>query len=238
MIAARAMMAARAAIIVATALAGLAAGARPAAAQLTVDVQAGTLGIGGALAWPLAPQLAVRVEGNSFLDLIANERAGGNRYRARLSLNNAAALLDWHPAGGGFRVSAGAVYDGNRLSGDSEPSSIGTYTIGHLLLPAAVVGKLHAKVDYARLAPYLGIGWGTAPRAGPGFGVAADLGVAFQGRPRVTLALEPPPGSPLNTPGVMALLAPELALEAARVEQKIDGYRYFPVLTVGISYRF
>jgi hypothetical protein len=36
----------------------------------------------------------------------------------------------------------------------------------------------------------------------------------------------------------MALLAPELALEQAKVEQKIDGYRYFPVLSVGISYRF
>jgi len=225
-------------MIAALALAGLAAGARPAAAQLTVDVQVGTLGIGGGLAWPLAPQFAVRVEGNSFLDLRANERAGGNRYRARLSLNNAAALLDWHPGAGGFRVSAGAMYDANRLDGDSEPSSHGTYTIGHLQLPASVIGTLHGKIDYATIAPYLGIGWGTAPRAGPGFGVSADLGVAFQGRPRVTLTIEPPPGSPFNSPAVMALLAPELALEAARVEQRIDGYRYFPVLTVGISYRF
>ncbi len=36
----------------------------------------------------------------------------------------------------------------------------------------------------------------------------------------------------------MALLAPQLALEEANVEQKIDSYRYFPVLSVGISYRF
>jgi hypothetical protein len=74
--------------------------------------------------------------------------------------------------------------------------------------------------------------------AAPGFGAAVDLGVAFIGRPRVTLAPEPPPGSPLNSPAAMALLAPELAREEARAEQKIDGYRYYPVLSVGISYRF
>ncbi len=62
-------------------------------------------------------------------------------------------------------------------------------------------------------------------RSGPGFGVSADLGVAFQGRPRVTLTPEPPPGSLLNTPAAMALLAPQLALEEANVERKIDNYR-------------
>ena len=70
------------------------------------------------------------------------------------------------------------------------------------------------------------------------FQEAIDLGVAFIGRPRVTLTPEPPPGSPLNSPAAMALLAPELAREAARVEQKVDGYRYYPVLSAGISYRF
>jgi len=220
------------------ALAGLASFARPAAAQLTADVQAGTLGVGGGLAWPLAPWLAVRVEGNVFSGISRSERAGGNRYQARLDLGNAAALLDWHPAGGGFRVSAGAMYDANRIEGDSEPSSAGTYTIGRLQLPASLVGTLHGKIDFATVAPYLGLGWGTAPRAGPGFGVSADLGVAFQGRPRVSLTPEPPPGSPLNSPAAIAALAPELALEEAKVEQKIDNYRYFPVLTVGVSYRF
>ncbi|HYL05535.1 MAG TPA: hypothetical protein VE075_05825 [Thermoanaerobaculia bacterium] len=227
-----------AALAPAAALAGLAAGAPPAAAQLTVDVQAGTLGIGGGLAWPLAPQLAVRVSGNALGGINRSERAGGNRYQVHLDLGNAAALLDWHPAANGFRLSAGAMYDANRVEGDSEPSGAGTYVIGNLQLPASLVGTLHGKVDYPSFAPYAGLGWGTAPGAGPGFGVNVDLGVAFVGRPRVTLTPEPPPGSPLNSPAAMALLAPELAREEARVEQKIDGYRYYPVLAVGVAYRF
>jgi hypothetical protein len=227
-----------AALATAAALAVLAAGARPAAAQLTVDVQAGTLGIGGGLAWPFAPQLAVRVSGNAFSGINRSERAGGNRYQVRLSLGNAAALVDWHPAANGFRLSAGGMYDANRVEGDSEPSGTGTYVIGNVQLPASLVGTLHGKIDYPSVAPYVGLGWGTAPSAGPGFGAAVDLGVAFIGRPRVTLTPEPPPGSPLNLPAAMALLAPQLAIEEGRVEQKIDGYRYYPVLSVGISYRF
>lgn len=214
------------------------AGAIPAAAQVTADVQAGTPGIGAGVAWSFVPELALRLEGSYFSGINRSEQAGGNRYQARLRLGSAGALLDWHPLGGGFRVSAGALYDANRVEGDSLPSSDGTYAIGTLRLPAAAVGTLHGKVDYPSFAPYAGFGWSAAPRAGPGFGVFADLGVAFVGRPRVTLTPEPPPGSPLATPAGQALLAPEVSLEEARVEQKIDGYRYFPVLAVGISYRF
>jgi hypothetical protein len=223
--------------LLAAAIAALAT-ARPGAAQLAVAAQAGTLGIGGALEWPLAPALAVRAGGSYFHGGSRSERAGGNRYAAHLELGSAAALLDWHPTTGGFRLSAGLLYDANRLVGDTVPSAAGTYTIGNLQLPASLVGTLHGKVDFPSLAPYLGLGWGAAPRAGPGFGAFVDLGVAYQGRPRVTLTPEPPPGSPLANPAALALLAPELAREEAKVEQKIDGYRYYPVLSLGISYRF
>jgi hypothetical protein len=39
-------------------------------------------------------------------------------------------------------------------------------------------------------------------------------------------------------PAPLALLHPELVREEAKVEEKIDNYRYCPVLAVGISYRF
>jgi hypothetical protein len=220
------------------ALAALGWAAGPAAAQVVVDVQAGTPGIGAGVAWTLAPELAVRVNGNYLTGIDRSERAGGNLYQAHLRLGNAAALLDWHPAGGGFRLSAGAMYDANRVEGDTVPSSGGTYTIGNLQLPASLVGTLHGKVDFPSVAPYAGLGWSAAPSGGRGFGFFADAGVAYQGRPSVTLTPRPPPGSPLNNPIALALLAPELAREAARVESKIDGYRWFPVLAVGVSYRF
>jgi hypothetical protein len=225
------------ALLIATALlAGVACG-RPAAAQLGIDLQAGTLGVGGGVSWSLAPQLAVRAEGNGFPSISRREKAGDNSYNAQLDLGSAAGLVDWHPFTGGFRISAGALYDANKVEGDSIPSANGNYVIGPVQLPASVVGTLHGKVDFASFAPYLGIGWAPPPQS-TGLGFFADLGVAYQGRPNVTLTPEPPPGSPLNSPIALSLLAPSLAIEAAKIESKIDGYRYFPVLSLGLAYRF
>jgi hypothetical protein len=214
------------------------AAALPASAQLSAEVQAGSAGIGGGVSWALASELAVRVKGSAFPDVERTERAGGNRYQAHLDLGSIVAVLDWHPTAGGFRISGGALYDGNKVEGDSLPSSAGNYAIGDLLLPASLVGTLHGRIDFPNVAPYAGIGWGIAPRSGPGWGASIDLGVAYLGRPRVTLTPEPPPGSPLNSPAALALLAPALALEEARIEQKIDNYRYFPILAVGVGYHF
>ena len=54
----------------------------------------------------------------------------------------------------------------------------------------------------------------------------------------MTLTPEPPPGSPLANPVALGLLAPQIALEESRIEHKIDGYRYYPVLGAGLAYRF
>jgi hypothetical protein len=218
--------------------ASLGADARPAAAQVTVGVQVGSPGIGGGVAWGFGGDVAVRITGSALPAVTRSERAGGNRYEARLELGSVGGLIDWHPAGNGFRLSTGALYDGNRVEGDSEPSIAGNYTIGNLQLPASLVGTLHGRIDFPTVAPYAGVGWGIAPRSGPGWGASVDFGVAYLGRPNVTLTPEPPPGSILNNPVALAALAPALALEESRIEQKIDGYRYFPVLSVGVAYHF
>ena len=41
---------------------------------------------------------------------------------------------------------------------------------------------LSGAVEYGKLAPYLGIGYGTAPGGTRGWGVAADLGGYYQGQ--------------------------------------------------------
>ncbi len=225
-------------IVAAAALAVALWGALPAAAQLGVDVHAGSLGVGGGLSWDLAPELAVRIEGDGFPTVSRMEKAGDNRYDAHLGLASAGGLLDWHPTGGGFRVTAGALYDANQLDGDSVPNAGGYYVIGPVELPASVVGSLHASVAFPSVAPYLGIGWGPPPRTSRGFGFYADLGVAYMGRPQVTLTPEPPPGSPLDNPFALGLLAPAIAVEEGRIESKIEGYRYLPVLALGVAYRF
>ncbi len=226
------------AVVAAVAVVVMMGSVAPAAAQVTVQAQVGTTGIGGGVGFGFADVFAVRVLGNAAPDIERSERAGDNRYNAHLDLASAMAVLDWHPMGGGFRLTAGAMYDGNHVDGDSVASVTGNYTIGNLQLPAVLVGTLHGRIDYSTFAPYAGFGWGISPRSTPGWGFTLDAGVAYLGRPRVTLTPELPPGSPLNSPAAQAILAPELAIEASRIEQKIDNYRYYPVLSAGLAYRF
>jgi|HubBroStandDraft_3_1064219.scaffolds.fasta_scaffold01386_5 hypothetical protein len=63
-------------------------------------------------------------------------------------------------------------------------------------------------------------------------------GAFYQGRPRVTLTPELPPGSPLNDPVARRLLDALIAREEAQVQRKVDRYRVFPVVSLGLSYRF
>ena len=51
-------------------------------------------------------------------------------------------------------------------------------------------GRLDGRIDFRHLAPYLGLGWGKAPKAEKRWGVAVDVGAMLQGRPRVALAPE------------------------------------------------
>jgi hypothetical protein len=215
--------------------------APPAArAQVAASVVAGTMGAGAEVSFSFAPRWSGRLGIAGFDVSRRGEAAGGNRYDAAASLRNGRALLDWYPApgrGGGFRLSGGLVIDDNHITGDSVPPASGVYNIGGVPVPAALLGKLHGKIDFNRAAPYLGIGWGSSP-SGHGFGASLDLGAFYQGRPHVTLTPEIPAGSPLNDPVARRLLDAAIAREEGRVQSRVDSYRVYPVLAVGLSYRF
>jgi hypothetical protein len=89
-----------------------------------------------------------------------------------------------------------------------------------------------AKLDFKTIAPYAGLGWGNGVGEDKKLGFTLDLGVAFQGSPEATLAA---------TGGVLATDANFLAnleREERNLEDDIKSFKLFPVLTVGLSYRF
>lgn len=210
---------------------------RPAAAQVAVGVKAGTIGVGAELTAGLSSQWNARfgIAGGSLSD---RRSVSDIDYDATADLRSASAWLDWHPGGGGFRLTGGLLYNDSRVDGRSRPSAGGTYDIGGVRLPASQVGTLRARADFDPLAPYAGLGWGNAVAAGGRLRLAVDLGVAFQGKARVHLTADVPAGSPLATPVGQALLAPLLASEERDLEKKAADYDLYPVATIGLSYRF
>lgn len=217
----------------------LLAASAAARAEVAIAAKAGTLGGGVELTVGLSPQVNVRLGGNAF-DYTDNDReVSGIFYDATAHLRTAEALLDFHPGGRGFRLSAGAFYNDTRIDGSSLPPSSGVYDIGGVPVPVSLVGTLDGKIDFNPVVPYVGIGWGNAVGPGRRVRFAADLGAIFQGRGKATLTPIIPANSPINTtPGAREALQILLDREEREIEKDVADYTVYPVVSVGVSYRF
>ena len=208
----------------------LAAGA-PAAAQ-TIAPKGGTTGLGAEIAVPLTQRLAARIWANGG-SLSRDLTESGIRYDARLRFGAAFALADLHPFAGSFRISAGVAYNDNRFdfTGRGDGSTI---EINGVPYNSADVGTLNGRVRFEKSSPYFGIGWGGAPRGVAGFGATVDLGVMFQ---RTRASLTGTCGPSLPAPACTQLQN-DLRAEEVQFRDAVDDFKAYPVLSLGLSYRF
>lgn len=216
--------------------------ALPAAALGEVSIAgiagtAGTLGLGAELTIGGSSQLEGRLGIHGY-EYSERREASDIEYDGEASLRTATAFLDWHPGGGGFRLTGGLVYNATEVTGSSLPPASGVYDIGGVAVPVELVGTLDGVVEFDPIVPYAGLGWGRAPRSGSGFGLTLDLGVIFQGEGEVKLTPIIPAGSPLNDPLARQALQILLDREEQDLQDDIADYDMYPVVSLGISYRF
>lgn len=152
-------------------------------------------------------------------------------YDARLRLLSGQVLFDLHPGGRGFRVSAGVLINGNELTAVSSEDAV--YTINGRQYPVGLVGRLRGRVETEPIAPYLGVGWGNAVAPGSRWRLALDVGAFYQGEPKVSLTASPT--IPILVP---ARFYEDLEEERREIEEDASGYTVYPVVAIGLSYRF
>lgn len=205
-----------------------------AANDVAVTGKLSTLGLGLELTMPVNDNFNGRVGFNAFnYDFSASE--GGVDYDAELRLQSVSLLGDWFPvAGSGFRVSAGLLYNNNKFDMTAKPSAGATYTVGGGTYNAALAGSLDAKVTFDKIAPYIGIGFGNAVEKAKTWGFSMDLGVVYQNSPKATLV-----NSNCTLPGTgCADLATDIAAEQVELQDAMDDYKWYPVISIGASYKF
>lgn len=218
--------------IVSILIAAFAAASTAQAADVAATIGLGTTGLGLHLTTPVAPKLNARV-GLNYANYDYDGSTDDLDYDFKLKLSTVDALLDYHPFDGAFRLSGGVVYNGNRIDAHAKPTSDGTYTINGRSYSAAQAGDLSGKIDFRKTAPYLGIGWGNALKAG-GWSVGMDLGVTFQGAPKTQLV-----NNGCTAPAfVCTQIASDVAVENAKLADDAKDFKLYPVLRVGVSYRF
>lgn len=207
----------------------------PVLAETALGVRAGTPGAGVELTTRVAPRLDLRLALAGW-DQDLTVTTDDVRYDGTLELRHALALLDWHPAGGAFRLTAGAAFNEDALEATAPVADLVADEVPNLP-PGLELGTLRGHAEGDELAPYLGLGWGDPVGGDGGWSVSFDLGAILLGAPDVSLELDTP--LPIDTvPGLPELVDALIAAEEAELEEEIGDYDLLPVVSLSVGYRF
>ena len=200
------------------------------AADRAVALSFGTTGFTLEASALLNEKVAVRAGGSLFGANVTREESD-LEFDADLKLRSLAGYLDFHPSGGAFRLSGGLVYNKKRVEATAVPTG-GTFELDDVTYQASEVGTLSGvgRIGTRTWAPYLGLGFGS-PRGDARVFFALDLGVIFQGPPKIELSATGPLASDA---GFQA----DLKAEEDDANDELEPFKYYPVLSIGIGVRF
>ncbi|WP_420475503.1 hypothetical protein [Noviherbaspirillum sp. ST9] len=221
--------------LAAIALAGLTASVcAQSQSEIGITGSVGTTGVGAHATFPISPSVNARV-GLGYLGYSYKGSTRDMQYDLDLKANTYDALIDWYPEkGSSFRITGGVAYNGNRIDVHGRPDAAGSYSIQGNTYNAAAVGNVSGKVDFNKFAPYLGIGWGRNLKDEKGWSFSTDIGVLFQGSPKTSLTAN---GCSAGA-AVCNQFASDIARENEALAREVRKFRVYPVLRIGVSYKF
>lgn len=191
-----------------------------------LDVRAGSLGIGADLSRSIVPGLLNVRAGASFFAYSSDLDISGITYESRLKLGGVPIAVDVFPFRNWFRIGGGMIINLNEVSGNTP--SAGIVTIGGNQYNIQDFGRLDVKTNLNRVAPYFGVGFNNPIKKSGRFGFFTDIGFMYHGTPTATL-----------TPGIsVPQLQADIDEEMQEVNNEIEDYKFFPIVQLGISYRF
>ena len=197
-------------------------------------LKVGTFGAGIDVSRMLNEKVALRANING-LRINRNEDLDDISYDATLSLLTVGVLADYYPFETSFRLSGGLYYNGNKLEGTARPASGETIDLGdNNYIGVNQIGRVDAKIDFNKVAPYLGVGWGNKPSSG-GWGFTFDLGVMYQGSPEVYANAVP---NASLSQSDKDKIAADVEKERKKIEDDASSYKWYPVLMLGVNYTF
>lgn len=207
--------------------------AASAQADIGIAGEVGTTGIGFHASIPLTSRIYARA-GYSYLDYSYSGSTNTLHYDLSLKARVWDVLIDYYPKpGSSFRISAGLAYNGNRIGVHGKPNANGFYNVEGHTYSASEAGKVAGSVDFDKVSPYLGIGWSTGARE-KGWSFSSDIGVLFQGAPRTTLGV----AGCMAAAAVCDRFKADVARESSALNDEAGKFKAYPVLRIGLNYRF
>lgn len=198
-----------------------------------LDAKVSTLGAGLEYSTDINSSFGVRTGFNTY-SLSKSLTESNVNYDATVDLRTYSLIFDYHPFENGFKLSAGAMYNGNKADVTANPS-LNTITFNDVTYSSSDVGSVKGNVEFNKVAPYLGIGYNSAKTKKSGFSFSTEVGAMFQGKPKATLTAEY--GAAVN-PVLRDQINADLKAEEAQLNSELSEFKIYPVVAIGIGYKF
>ena len=200
----------------------------------SLGVKAGILGIGIEGKVGLTRHLGLRAGVNYFpLKIDASSFVPDDsedvEMDAELNMMSIAGLMDLHPFGTGFRLSAGLLFNSNEFEMIAQPTD--DFEIGDETYTAAEVGDFIGTISFNKTNPYLSLGWDTSFNRDKGLGFIFELGAVFHGAPNADFSTN---GALADDPE----LNEELVKEEDKLNEDMESFSILPILIFGLVFKF
>lgn len=210
-----------------------------------VAIQAGTLGVGGDVAVRVSRSANIRGGFDTF-SFTRDFDDDGTVYTGKLKVQSFHAFVDWFPFKGAFHLSPGLVFGNDTSASLSSTVSAGTSTeIGDVRYysnpanPIRIAGAVTAKQTGFALT----MGWGNLA-SGRKFKVPFEVGVVFTGAPEGALTFTgsgcAANGTNCRDVATDATIQAEVRKQNTKLNDALNKpyAKYWPVITLGLGFRF
>lgn len=212
--------------------------------HVAVGLTAGASGIGGQFAVELSRSTNLRFAGNGY----SYDRtifADGVTYAGNLKFRSATANLDWYPMHGEVRISPGiTLYNGNAIDATALVPGGHPFFLngnGYISSPTDPVhGSGHLSFG-SKVAPNFTIGVGNMiPRSNRRFSMPFEVGFQYISQMHVQLHLQGTACNELGCADVGSNPAVQAQVQQEQEELNRDLYpfRFYPILSLGVAYKF
>lgn len=211
---------------------------------LAAGVKFGLAGVGFDVATPLVPHRLNLRGGASFFSYSPSTITVDNlNINGNLKFQNAAVMVDYFPFHGRFRISGGAtVYNFTNLSATLNVPNGQSISVGGSDYYSDPRNPLHGSGTFnfgGKAAGRISIGTGNMfPKKGR-FAFESEVGVQFFSQPTVDYNFSgngcPAANSPESNCGPIATSS--VTSEQNMLQNDLTDLKYFPILSVGLSYR-
>jgi hypothetical protein len=213
--------------------------------RIGIGAKISLLGIGGEAAVALTKRINVR-GGFNFFNYSDTFSKDGISYGGQLAFRSAEAHLDLFPFAGAFHVSPGLLlYNDNHISANASVPGGQVFTLGGVSYISSAANPVSgtAKLGFNKVAPSILVGFGNLlPRNRRRFSLSTEIGVAFTGAPKASLALA---GVACSNPALICVNAgtdpivqANVQSEVAKVNKDVSVLKIYPLASVGFAVNF